>query len=216
MFEVLSIETLIAFVTASVVLSLVPGPDNLFVMSHSALKGWRIGFYTTLGLCTGLIGHTVLVAIGVSVIFQTSAIAFNGLKIVGACYLLYLAWLSVQNKELNLGGTDRDSTNRSYYFTGVIMNLTNPKVALFFLVFLPQFVNTSNDNVTIQIFLLGLLFILSALCVFTSIAYLASFLEDILKKSKTVNKNLNILAALVYFALAINLFFVPGRQNIFE
>ena len=208
MFEVLSIETLIAFVTASVVLSLVPGPDNLFVMSHSALKGWRIGFYITLGLCTGLIVHTVLVAIGVSVIFQTSAIAFNGLKIVGACYLLYLAWLSVQNKELNLGGTDRDSTNRSYYFTGVIMNLTNPKVALFFLVFLPQFVNTSNDNVTIQIFLLGLLFILSALCVFTSIAYLASFLEDILKKSKTVNKNLNILAALVYFALAINLFFV--------
>ena len=208
MFEVLSIETLIAFVTASVVLSLVPGPDNLFVMSHSALKGWRIGFYITLGLCTGLIVHTVLVAIGVSVIFQTSAIAFNGLKIVGACYLLYLAWLSVQNKELNLGGTDRDSTNRSYYFTGVIMNLANPKVALFFLVFLPQFVNTSNDNVTIQIFLLGLLFILSALCVFTSIAYLASFLEDILKKSKTVNKNLNILAALIYFALAINLFFV--------
>ena len=208
MFEILSTETIIAFVTASVVLSLVPGPDNIFVMSHSALKGWRIGFYITLGLCTGLIGHTVLVAIGVSVIFQTSAIAFNGLKIIGAFYLLYLAWLSVQNKELNLGGTDKDSTNRSYYLTGVIMNLTNPKVALFFLVFLPQFVNTSNDNVSIQIFLLGLLFILSALCVFTSIAYLASFLEDVLKKSKTVNKNLNILAALIYFALAINLFFV--------
>jgi len=208
MFEILSTETIITFVTASVVLSLVPGPDNIFVMSHSALKGWRIGFYTTLGLCTGLIGHTVLVAIGVSVIFQTSAIAFNGLKIIGAFYLLYLAWLSVQNKELNLGGTDKDSTNRSYYLTGVIMNLTNPKVALFFLVFLPQFVNTSNDNVSIQIFLLGLLFILSALCVFTSIAYLASFLEDVLKKSKTVNKNLNILAALIYFALAINLFFV--------
>ena len=208
MFEVLSIETIIAFVTASVVLSLVPGPDNLFVMSHSALKGWRIGFYITLGLCTGLIGHTILVAIGVSVIFQTSAIAFNGLKIIGACYLLYLAWLSVQNKELNLGGTDKNNTNRSYYFTGVIMNLTNPKVALFFLVFLPQFVNTSNDNVSIQICLLGLLFIISALCVFTLIAYLASFLEDILKKSKTVNKNLNILAALIYFALAIKLFFV--------
>ncbi|MDG1869177.1 MAG: LysE family translocator [Candidatus Thioglobus sp.] len=208
MFEILSTETIITFVAASVVLSLVPGPDNIFVMSHSALKGWRIGFYTTLGLCTGLIGHTVLVAIGVSVIFQTSAIAFNGLKIIGAFYLLYLALLSVQNKELNLGGTDKDSTNRSYYFTGVVMNLTNPKVALFFLVFLPQFVNSSNDNVSIQIFLLGLLFILSALCVFTSIAYLASFLEDVLKKSKTVNKNLNILAALIYFALAINLFFV--------
>ena len=208
MFELLSAETIIAFVTASVVLSLVPGPDNLFVMTHSALKGWRIGFYTTLGLCTGLIGHTVLVAIGVSVIFQTSAIAFNGLKIIGACYLLYLAWLSLQNKELNLGGNGNDNANRSYYLTGVIMNLTNPKVALFFLVFLPQFVNTGNDNVTLQIFSLGVLFILSALCVFTSIAYLASLLEDILKKSKTVNKNLNILAALVYFALAFNLFFV--------
>jgi len=208
MFEILSTDTIIAFVIASVVLSLVPGPDNIFVMTHSALKGWRIGFYTTLGLCTGLIGHTILVAIGVSVIFQTSAIAFNGLKIIGACYLLYLAWLSVQNKELNLGGNDNDSTNRSYYLTGVIMNLTNPKVALFFLVFLPQFVNTDNDNVTLQIFSLGVLFILSALCVFTLIAYLASLLEDILKKSKTVNKNLNILAALVYFALAFNLFFV--------
>jgi threonine/homoserine/homoserine lactone efflux protein len=177
-------------------------------MTHSALKGWRIGFSTTLGLCTGLIGHTVLVAIGVSVIFQTSAVAFNGLKIIGACYLIYLALLSLQKKELNLGGDDNENANRSYYRTGVIMNLTNPKVALFFLVFLPQFVNTGNENVTLQIFSLGLLFILSALCVFTSIAYLASLLEDILKKSKTVNKNLNILAALIYFALAINLFFV--------
>ena len=208
MFEILSTETIIAFVTASVVLSLVPGPDNLFVMTHSALKGWRIGFYTTLGLCTGLIGHTILVAIGVSVIFQTSAIAFNGLKIIGACYLLYLAWLSVQNKELNLGGNGNDNANPSYYLTGVIMNLTNPKVALFFLVFLPQFVNTGNENVTLQIFSLGLLFILSAFCVFTLIAYLASLFEDILKKSKIVNKNLNILAALVYFALAFNLFFL--------
>ena len=90
MFEVFGTETIIAFVTASVVLSLVPGPDNIFVMTHSALKGWRIGFYTTLGLCTGLIGHTVLVAIGVSVIFQTSAVAFNGLKIIGACYSFIL------------------------------------------------------------------------------------------------------------------------------
>ena len=208
MFEVLSIETIITFITASVVLSLVPGPDNLFVMSNSALKGWRIGFYTTLGLCTGLIGHTILVGIGVSVIFQTSTMAFNGLKIIGALYLVYLAWLSVQNKEINIGGANENSTSRSYYFTGVIMNLTNPKVAIFFLVFLPQFINSNNDNVTSQIFLLGLLFICSAFFVFTSIAYLSSFLEGVLKKSKTVNKNLNLLAAIIYIALAINLFFI--------
>ena len=207
MLEVLSIETIITFITASVVLSLVPGPDNLFVMSNSALRGWRIGLYTTLGLCTGLIGHTILVAIGVSVVFQTSAIAFNGLKIIGAFYLVYLAWLSIQNKELNLGKASQNSSNKSYYLTGVVMNLTNPKVAIFFLVFLPQFVN-SNNNVSSQIFLLGLLFIISAFFVFTSIAYLSSFLEGTLKKSKTINKNLNLVAALIYIALAVNLFFV--------
>ncbi|MFT7465713.1 MAG: threonine/homoserine/homoserine lactone efflux protein [Brevundimonas sp.] len=208
MFELLSIETIITFITASVVLSLVPGPDNLFVMSNSALRGWKIGFYTTLGLCTGLIGHTILVGIGVSVIFQTSPMAFNGLKIIGAFYLVYLAWLSIQNKELNLGEASQDISNKSYYLTGVVMNLTNPKVAIFFLVFLPQFVNSNNHNVTSQIFLLGLLFICSAFFVFTSIAYLSSFLEGILKKSKTVNKNLNLLAAIIYIALAINLSFI--------
>jgi len=208
MFEILSLETIIAFILASVVLSLVPGPDNIFVMTNSALKGWKVGFYITIGLCTGLIGHTILVAIGVSVIFQTSALAFNGLKIVGACYLAYLGWLSLKSKELTISSNEADSINRSYYITGIVMNLTNPKVALFFLVFLPQFINPINGSVTIQIFILGLLFILSALCVFSSIAFLGSFLENYLNKSSTINKNINKLAALVYFALAINLFFV--------
>ena len=185
MFEILSLETIIAFVLASVVLSFVPGPDNIFVMTNSALKGWKVGFYITLGLCTGLIGHTILVAIGVSVIFQTSALAFNGLKIVGACYLVYLGWLSLKSKELTIDSNDAESINRSYYITGIVMNLTNPKVALFFLVFLPQFINPINGSVIIQIFILGLLFILSALCVFSSIAFLGSFLEGYLKKSST-------------------------------
>jgi len=207
-FEILSLETIIAFVIASIVLSLVPGPDNIFVMTNSALRGWKIGFYTTIGLCTGLIGHTILVAIGVSVIFQTSALAFNGLKIVGACYLVYLGWLSLKSKELKIGSSGTDNVNRSYYITGIVMNLTNPKVALFFLVFLPQFVNPINGSVTTQIFSLGILFILSALCVFSSIAFLGAFLEEYLKKSSAFNKNINKLAALVYFALAINLFFV--------
>ena len=208
MFDVLNLEVAIAFVAASVVLSFVPGPDNIFVMTQSALKGWRVGFFITLGLCTGLVGHTLLVAIGVSVIFQTSALAFNGLKILGACYLVYLGFLSLKNEELVLGESKEKSTNQSYYITGIIMNLTNPKVALFFLVFLPQFVEVNRDSFTIQILTLGFLFIMSALCVFTSIAFLGSFLERFLKKSKSVGNNINKLAALVYFALAINLFFV--------
>ena len=210
MIEILSLETVITFILASIVLCLVPGPDNIYVMTNSALKGWKVGFYNTLGLCTGLIAHTFLVAIGVSVIFQTSILAFNGLKIIGACYLIYLGWLSLQSKELKISGAGEGYANRSYYITGVIMNLTNPKVAIFFLVFLPQFVNISNGSVTIQIALLGILFISSALCVFSSIAFLGSFLENYLKKSSSVNKNINKLAALVYFILAINLFFITS------
>ena len=102
MIEILTSETIMAFIAASVILSFVPGPDNIFVMSQSALKGWRVGFFTTLGLCTGLVGHTFLVAIGVSVIFQTSTVAFNGLKILGGLYLLYLGWLSFSNKEFTI------------------------------------------------------------------------------------------------------------------
>ncbi|MBE28808.1 threonine transporter RhtB, partial [bacterium] len=125
-----------------------------------------------------------------------------------ACYLVYLGWLSLKSKELTIDSNGAENVNRSYYITGIVMNLTNPKVALFFLVFLPQFINPINGSVTIQIFVLGLLFILSALCVFSSIAFLGSFLENYLNKSSTINKNINKLAALVYFALAINLFFV--------
>ena len=208
MIEILTSETIIAFIAASVILSFVPGPDNIFVMSQSALKGWRVGFFTTLGLCTGLVGHTFLVAIGVSVIFQTSAVAFNGLKILGALYLLYLGWLSFSNEEFTIGEVSDINTHQSYYITGVIMNLTNPKVALFFLVFLPQFIDVKLGSITSQITLLGGLFILTALYVFTSIAVLGSSLEKFLKQSKSITININKIAALVYFSLAINLFFV--------
>ena len=208
MIEIFTSETIIAFIAASVILSFVPGPDNIFVMTQSALKGWRVGFFTTLGLCTGLVGHTFLVAIGVSVIFQTSTVAFNGLKILGALYLLYLGWLSFSNKEFTIGEESDINTHQSYYITGVIMNLTNPKVALFFLVFLPQFIDVKLGSITSQITLLGGLFILTALCVFTSIAFLGSSLEKFLKQSKSITININKIAALVYFSLAINLFFV--------
>ena len=93
------VNTVIMFFTASVLLALAPGPDNLYVMSQSMLKGRSAGLMITLGLCTGLIGHTTAVALGVAVLFQTSSVAFTVLKFAGAAYLLYLAWKSFSASE---------------------------------------------------------------------------------------------------------------------
>ena len=87
-----SLEMLIAFTGASLVLAFIPGPDNIFVMTQAAMRGWKVGVSVTLGLCTGLMVHTALVAFGVAVIFQKSALAFGLLKFAGAAYLLYLAY----------------------------------------------------------------------------------------------------------------------------
>ncbi|MGE4594055.1 MAG: LysE family translocator [Gammaproteobacteria bacterium] len=206
--DLFSIETILAFVSASVVLSFAPGPDSIFVLTQSAIRGWRVGVLTTLGLCSGLIVHTVLVSLGVAVIFQTSQLAFQGLKIIGACYLVFLAYRAIQGGNIDLEGSDKPK--KSFYLTGVVMNLTNPKVAIFFLVFLPQFVNTDSGRVSIQMFMLGLIFILCAFCVFSFIAYLSSFLKPLLSKSPALVKRLNIFAAFVYVALALHLLFISG------
>lgn len=204
--DFLGIEILLAFISASVILCFVPGPDNIFVLTQSAIRGWRVGIITTLGLCSGLVVHTVLVALGVAVIFQTSSLAFQGLKIIGACYLVILAFKSIRSEKFDLNSTKKPK--ESYYITGVVMNLTNPKVAIFFLVFLPQFVVAGITNVSTQMLLLGFVFILCTLCVFSFIAYLSSFLKPALNNSPAIAKNLNIVAALVYVALALNLLFI--------
>lgn len=134
------VETLGAFFVASVVMGLAPGPDILFVLTQSALYGARAGFATTCGLITGLFVHITAVSLGVAALFQSSETAFNMLKFAGAAYLLYLAWLSFRS------GTSKASLQKAQfpgygtlYRRGVIMNITNPKVTLFFLAFLPQF-----------------------------------------------------------------------------
>lgn len=202
----LSIDTLLIFFAASMALGLAPGPDNIFVLTQSALHGRMAGLVVTLGLCTGLIAHTAAVAIGVAAIFQTSMLAFTVLKLVGALYLLYLAWQAFnagQSKLIN--STDGDIGAWHFYRRGVIMNIANPKVAIFFLAFLPQFTNPAHGDVSAQIFLLGGMFIIATLLVFGSIALAAGLLGDWLKRSVMAQKVLNRVAALVFFALALRL-----------
>lgn len=200
------IETIGVFFVASVALSLALGPDNIFVLTQSALSGRIAGFIVTLGLCTGLIVHTLAVAFGVAVIFQTSAMAFNALKLIGAAYLLYLAWQAFRAGPSDLardanGGLSR----RKLYLRGVVMNVTNPKVAIFFLAFLPQFADPTIGSVALQMVAFGATFIFAALIVFGAISWASGFLGEWLQRSDRAQVVMNRVAGTVFAALAAKL-----------
>jgi len=199
-------QMLFMFMLASTLLALAPGPDNIFVLTQSMAKGSRAGLIITLGLCSGLVFHTSAVALGVAVIFQTSVVAFTLLKIAGALYLLYLAYLSFKESAKTTLSMDKTPLSKAaLYRRGVFMNVTNPKVSIFFLAFLPQFTNPQNGNVTLQIFTLGAIFMLCALVVFSLIAFLSSKIGVWFTQTKNGEKILNRLAGTVFAALALKL-----------
>lgn len=200
------IETIVLFLAASIALALTPGPDNIFVLMQSALHGRKAGILITLGLCTGLLVHTTAVSLGIAVIFQTSELAFNVLKIVGALYLLYLAFQAFRAGSTDLKAEDAQPLVwQKLYSRGIIMNITNPKVAIFFLAFLPQFANPSQGSITAQMIMFGALFIAVTLLVFGVIAWFAGFLGEWLKSSEKAQIILNRVAGTVFAGLALKL-----------
>ena len=203
----LSIEILIAFFSASLLLALVPGPDNIFVLTQSIFQGKKSGLVIMLGLCTGLIFHTLAVTFGVAVIFQTSVIAFTILKIVGAMYLLYLAWqiFNAPSEKIDNKNNSISIDYKKLYYRGIIMNITKPKVSIFFLAFLPQFTNPALGTVSLQMLFLGALFIIATILIFGSIALLSGSLSKVFNKSEKSQKFLNKLASFVFLGLAIKL-----------
>lgn len=200
------IESLTTFVIASVLLALVPGPDNIFVLTQSSVNGHKAGLLVTLGLCTGLIFHTTAVALGITALLKTSYVAFTVLKIAGAMYLLYLAWRAFHagSEEINTGQS-REVAGIKYYLRGVIMNVTNPKVSIFFLAFLPQFADPSRGPVIQQIFFLGMVFILVTLLVFGGIALLAGAVGAWLTNTPRAQTMMNRIAGAVFVAMALKL-----------
>jgi len=204
---VLSAETVLTFFTASLLLGLAPGPDNLFVLTQSTLHGRIAGLVVMLGLCTGLIVHSTAVALGAAVIFQSSVVAFSVLKFCGAGYLLYLAWRTFTAKAGSLSGEGLSGgpSRWELYRRGIIMNITNPKVSIFFLAFLPQFADPKRGSVAVQIMLLGGLFIVATILVFGGIAIAAGSLRKWLSRSDRVQVVLNRLSGIVFVGLAVRL-----------
>ena len=198
--------TLAAFAAAAILLAFAPGPDNLFVLTQSALKGRAAGLMVTLGLCTGLIVHTALVALGVAAVFQTSEAAFTALKLAGAAYLAWLAWKALSAPAETLGEAAAAPLDlRRMYLRGIVMNLTNPKVAIFFLAFLPQFADPARGSLAAQMFMLGGVFIACAWVVFSAIAVAADGLSAWLRRSPRGQLWLNRAAGAVFLGLAAKL-----------
>jgi threonine/homoserine/homoserine lactone efflux protein len=199
-------DTLLVFFMASTLLALTPGPDNLFVLAQAAQRGKMAGIAVTGGLCTGLLVHTAAVALGVAAVFQASALAFALLKYIGAAYLLYLAWQSFRAGADTGGGPQAGNPGFTrLYGRGIVMNVTNPKVSLFFLAFLPQFTDPASGPLLPQIVLLGLLFILSTVLIFGGISILAGGIGARFRKSARAQVVVNRLAATVFVALAVKL-----------
>ena len=202
----LPIETVMIFFAASIALALAPGPDNIFVLTQSALHGRKAGLLVTLGLCTGLLLHTGAVSLGVAAVFQTSTLAFNILKAVGACYLLFLAWQAFRAGAVKIDEKRNVGMSWRKLFTrGVVMNITNPKVAIFFLAFLPQFADPSRGSITHQLLIFGGVFIVATLLIFGSLAWTAGHLGDWLKGSPMAQKTMNRIAGTVFTGLAFRL-----------
>ncbi|PLC50145.1 threonine transporter RhtB [Pollutimonas subterranea] len=205
----LTFEVAVSFFGIAVLLALTPGPDNLFVLMQSALWGRGSGMLVVLGLCTGLIGHTVAVTAGLAAVFATSEAAFTVLKLAGAVYLLYLAWGALRAP----GGVDAQAkpvrqSKGQLYRRGILMNLTNPKVSLFFLAFLPQFTDTARGSVAMQTLALGGLFMLATLLVFGAIALCSGMLGERVQQSQRAQRLLNRVAGVVFLGLALRLVYM--------
>jgi len=205
----IELTNLYLFIGATFLLCLAPGPDNIYVMTQGISRSKQAAFITTLGLCSGVVIHTVAAAFGLSVIFKTSELAFNIVKFAGAFYLMYLAYMAYKhrNDPLKFGEKIEKKGMKSLYVKGFVMNILNPKVSIFFLAFLPQFITVGNGNVPLQMITLGVVFMIITAIVFTSMGVLANKLGEKIVSKPSISKYLNIITSTVLFSLGLKLAF---------
>jgi threonine/homoserine/homoserine lactone efflux protein len=184
----MELELILSFIGASILLTLMPGPDNIFVLTESLTKGQKNGISISIGLVSGILIHTLAASTGLSIIIQKSAMAFNVIKYLGAAYLLYLAIKATKDKQptINLSSSNNNQNESSFKLIrkGFFMNVLNPKVSLFFIAFLPQFISSNGYAPSIQMILLGLFFMLQAIVIFGLISILSGKLSYYLNSSK--------------------------------
>jgi threonine/homoserine/homoserine lactone efflux protein len=202
----LTTTTLLYFLGASLALTIAPGPDNTFVVAQGVSRGRKAAIITALGMCSGVSVHTAAAALGISALLYSSATAFTVLKYAGAAYLLYLAYKSLKEQQILLpSGTVDGQTWWVMFRRGFIMNVVNPKVALFFLAFLPQFVSGRSGDTSWQIFILGMVFMVQGALVFSAIGYLSGSVGNLVVRKPRIARYFGWLTASVFASLGVRL-----------
>ena len=199
---------LAVFVIASAILAVTPGPDIIYVITRGAAQGPRAGVAAAAGLSTGIIGHTLLCVAGISAVLAASAPAFTAVKLLGAVYLVYLGvrmWRAREHPDLAGDGERRSIA--AIYRQSIIMNLLNPKVALFFLAFLPQFVSADAGPVAVQLGVLGAVFMIVSFAVMSAAGFAGGEIRKRLATSNRAARWVQCTAGGILVALGIRLAF---------
>ena len=209
-----SLPTILTFALASIVLIITPGPDMALQLSRSINYGRTHGLLTFVGTMLGLLVHSALVALGISILIVAAPPIFLALKIVGAVYLLWLAWHAIRKGGgFRLAAAAKQTpTLWQSFLAGVMIDLLNPKVVLFFVTFLPQFVHAGDPGAPGQLFFLGLEYFVLSLPAGIALVWFADFITKALTRSKTVERVLNWGFAGVFASFAAIILSAQSRH----
>ncbi|WP_040280127.1 LysE family translocator [Psychroserpens damuponensis] len=204
----MNFDLLISFMIATSVLALSPGPDNIYVLMQGVVNGKTYGLATVAGLIAGCLVHTTLVAFGVSAIIKESDTLFFIIKLLGALYLLFLAFKVYKSSaELSLNSDNIPKKSLLQLFKqGFIMNVLNPKVSIFFLAFFPGFLFSDTLSTVVQFYSLGFLFMFVSGIIFSVIAVLAGSISEYIKQNNKIGLYLKWLQIIVFVGIAILIF----------
>ncbi len=204
------------FVAASLAVIVAPGPDNIYVLTRGIAQGRKVALASAWGMCSGLLFHTTLAAVGLSAILARSAGALSLVKYIGAAYLVYLGIRALLSREEFSPSVEKIFTVklRNFFLQGLTMNLLNPKVAVFFMAFLPQFVSPSvgtAGSAALRLVALGLVFALLSVVIFSAIALFSGVVGDRLSRNPRFTTALQWSTAFVLVGLGVRLA-LSGRQ----
>jgi threonine/homoserine/homoserine lactone efflux protein len=192
------------FLVASALLTIAPGPDIVYVLTRGISQGPKAGFAAALGFASGCVFHTVLAAVGIAALIRSSDIAFDVVRYAGAAYLVWIGIQALRHRSsFSIEAASDKRALTTIYRQSVIGNMLNPKVTLFFLAFLPQFVNMQAGHVGWQMALLGVIFMIQTVVIFGAVALFSGWLGAWIRRKPAIGERLNIFAGITFIALGI-------------